>query len=227
MSEVTHDYHLFRQNIEDYTGLPHRIVLSKLEDCDIDTAHASDARFDGPCAEFPYRCICGHPIAKPFAFVHTDPAGDRHPFLVGSVCITNFAKAEPKCSKVMVAAIYNTCLAEGCDVLIDKEKKVKHECTRYYCPKHRVGHSKITCTRCGEPTPFERLKKTTCVNCYPKECRRKRNLLRLPPGATGCSECGIQIDPRYDMCYSCRFPGRCVGCGKAIKEGYTTCYGCR
>jgi len=198
-----------------------------MADCDPETAYAHDARFTGPGDQFRYRCICTHPIAKPYGFIYTDPKGRSHPFLVGSVCIKNIIKEEPDISEALAAAIYNKCLGEGCEMLIDKEKKVKNECTKYYCPKHRAGHNCIYCTRCGKRTPFERPKKTTCPECYPKECRKKRNLKLLPPGVKGCNGCGKQIETRYDMCYSCRFPNKCAKCGKGIQEKYKTCFGCR
>ena len=41
-----------------------------------------------------------------------------------------------------------------------------------------------------------------------------------------CKKCKGRVDPRYDMCYACKFPNTCIGCGKRCGSKYPTCYAC-
>jgi hypothetical protein len=222
---TTHDYKLFRIKLEEYTGQPHRTVIRDMVPCDASAA-AADERFSGTSDDFAYKCVCGHPIMYPNGFRYIDPKGHDYPFLIGSVCIKGFVKDDPDLSEALTLTVYNRCLKEGCRALLDKEKKVKNECVKFYCPQHRIGHGSIECTRCGQKTPFERPKITTCPECYLQECRKKRNRKLLQPGERGCEECGRVVRGQYNSCYACNFPATCK-CGKKIRAQYKTCFGCR
>ena len=43
-----------------------------------------------------------------------------------------------------------------------------------------------------------------------------------------CSECNITVikNPKYPICYTCKFPSKCNMCGNPCSEDYPTCYPC-
>ena len=41
-----------------------------------------------------------------------------------------------------------------------------------------------------------------------------------------CRGCKGQVDPKYETCFNCKFPNKCMYCDKACAKKYTTCYAC-
>lgn len=70
------------------------------------------------------------------------------------------------------------------------------------------------CVRCRKVGGAVRSTTSVCYSCDPPP----------PPGT--CQTCLRRCDPKYQVCYGCRFPKKCNRCQKPCASKFSTCWAC-